>query len=152
MTSWKQLQSSQLLRPHKSSRQELEGLFAVAERSLKDASVTALSDDGRFLMAYTAAYQLSTIALHASGYQAHGDDHHKVTFSALPVAMGGQFTLTSDYFDRCRKKRNNLQYDNANVTSTSEAEELLKRVERFREELIDWLRGKHAHLLPAKVL
>src|SRR4051794_7747526 len=107
MPTLKQLESSRLVRPHETSRAEIETLFAVVERNLTDAAVPQLSDDGRFYMAYSAAFQLSTIVLFASGFEAHGDDHHKVTFSTLPITIASHMTLLSDYLERCRRKRNN---------------------------------------------
>ena len=148
MSTLKQLESSRLVRPHKSSLGEIETQFAVVARNLSDASVPQLSDDGRFLMAYNAAFALSTIALLASGFQAHGDDHHKVTFSTLPATMGNHMTFLADYLDRCRRKRNNIQYDQVNVATKSEAEELYKKVLTFRADVLEWLEGNHPQLAP----
>lgn len=146
MSTWKKIEGSRLVRSHATSPAEIATHMASAERNLRDASVPALSDDGRFLMAYNAAFQLATIALFASGYQAHGDDHHKTTFSALPLAMGASFTLLADYLDRCRRKRNNIQYDQINVATASEADELYKRTLQFRVDLLSWLSKSHPTL------
>lgn len=135
-----------MVRPHASSREQIQVHLAAADRNLSDAAVAALSDDGRFLMAYNAAYQLSTIALLASGYQPHGDDHHKTTFSALPVAMGAKLTMLADYFDRCRRKRNNIQYDQVNVATKSEADELFMKTQQFKTAVIQWLATTHPEL------
>lgn len=148
MSTLKQLQSSRMVRPHKTSKAEIETLFAVVARNLSDATVPQLSDDGRFLMAYSAAFQLSTIALVASGLEAHGDDHHKTTFSTLPATMGSHMTLTSDYLERCRRKRNNIQYDQINVATKSEADELYKKVLTFKAEVLRWLSENHPQLSP----
>jgi len=148
MTTLKQLESSRLVRPHKSSLSEIETLLAVVERNLSDAAVSQLSDDGRFYMAYSAAFQLSTIALLASGFQAHGDDHHKVTFSTLPATIGSHMTFLADYFERCRRKRNNIQYDQVNVATKSETEELYKESLEFRTAVLDWLSNNHPKLTP----
>jgi uncharacterized protein (UPF0332 family) len=137
-----------MVRPHPPSRTEIALHLSVADRDLRDAEVPELSDDGKFRMAYSAAYQLSTIALFASGYEAHGEDHHKTTFSALPVAMGVQATMLSDYLERCRRKRNNIQYDQVNVASKSEADELALKTKAFRADLLKWLAQTHPHLLP----
>ena len=70
MATWKQLENSRMVRPHPPSRAEITLHLSVADRDLRDAEVPELSDDGKFRMAYSAAYQLSTIALFASGYEA----------------------------------------------------------------------------------
>jgi hypothetical protein len=149
MATWKQLESSRMVKAHKTSASEIETHFAVVDRNMADAAIPQLSDDGRFLMAYNAAFHLSTIVLFASGFEAHGDDHHKVTFSALPTAMGPQVTLHADYFDRCRRKRNNIQYDQVNVATKSESDELYKKVLQFETDVTDWLSKHHPELLQA---
>jgi hypothetical protein len=120
----------------------------MADRFLHDAGVSGLSDDSRFLMAYLAVYQLATAVLFASGYEAHGDDHHKTTFSVLPVAMGSGVTMSADYFERCRRKRNNIQYDQVNVATKSEADELCKKSAEFRQLVTEWIRREHPGLCP----
>lgn len=147
MSSWKKLESSRLVRPHVTSPAEISIHLASADRNLKDAAVPALSEDGRFLMAYNAAFQFATIAILSSGYQPHGDDHHKTTFAALPLAMGASYTFFADYLDRCRRKRNNIQYNQVNVATTSEADELYKRTSEFRTELLSWLSKSHPRLV-----
>jgi uncharacterized protein (UPF0332 family) len=100
-------------------------------------------------MAYLAVYQLATVVLFASGYEAHGDDHHKTTFAALSVGMGAVVTMVADYFERCRRKRNNIQYDQVNVATKSEADELVKKAGEFQQAVTKWLAQTHPGLCPA---
>jgi hypothetical protein len=44
-------------------QQEFDAMVASAKRSLNDATVEAVSDDGRFLSAYGATHALSLAAL-----------------------------------------------------------------------------------------
>lgn len=76
-------------RPHKTSQKEVADLLQVVNRDLVDAAVTQLSADRRFAIAYNAALQLATIALHAAGYRAVGSAHHWVTFQVLPEIRAG---------------------------------------------------------------
>jgi hypothetical protein len=48
------------IRPHRTNRQEIAGLFQVVERDLADAAIVALSADRRFATAYNAALQAAT--------------------------------------------------------------------------------------------
>jgi uncharacterized protein (UPF0332 family) len=144
--SWKQLENSRLVRPHSTSKAEIQTHLAMARRFLSDSGAAGLSDDSRFLMAYLAVYQLATVVLFASGYEAHGDDHHKTTFSALPVGLGAQVTMHADYFERCRRKRNNIQYDQVNVATKSEADELVKKADEFQQIVTRWLAQAHPQL------
>jgi hypothetical protein len=54
----------------------------------------------------------------------------------------------ADYFDTCRRKRNLLDYDTANVVSDTEAKELLQKVEEFRHLLEAWIKNHHPIFAP----
>lgn len=54
------------LRPHVCSRQEIQNLFAVVDRELRDCAAKGLSDDWRFGI---AALQGAHAALAAAGYE-----------------------------------------------------------------------------------
>lgn len=88
------------------------------------------------------------LPLYASGYEPHGDDHHKNTFQALPVAMGDSVTILADYFDRCRRKRSNIDYDAVDIATESEAAELCKKTRAFRQQVVDWLLKHHPEICP----
>ena len=149
MSTWRKLESARIVRPHATSREEIEVQFAAVDRNLRDADIHDVSADNRFSMAYGAARRLATIALFASGYEPHGDDHHKNTFQALPVAMGDTVTMLADYLDRCRRKRSNIDYDAVDIATESEAAELCKKVRAFRQQVLDWLLKNHPALCPA---
>jgi hypothetical protein len=55
------------LKTHKTSRQEIADLFAVADRDLKACRTPELIADWRFNIAYNAALQLACAALAAAG-------------------------------------------------------------------------------------
>lgn len=135
-------------RPHKTSQKEVADLLQVVNRDLVDAAVTQLSADRRFAIAYNAALQLATIALHAAGYRAVGSAHHWVTFQVLPEIMGHEAQARADYFDQCRSKRNSTDYDRAGEISSREVEEILEEVRPFRTDLLAWLQRNHPKLLP----
>src|SRR5438552_13248178 len=86
--TWQGLLQAQRIKPHRSSRQELDDLRDVIERDLQDAGVRALSPDRRFATAYNAALQLAKIVIACSGYRVVGSGHHLTTFEALEIAMG----------------------------------------------------------------
>ena len=54
----------------------------------------------------------------------------------------------ADYFETCRRKRNLLDYDAANVTSDTEAQELLQKAQDFRQLVEDWIKQRHPTLTP----
>jgi hypothetical protein len=76
------------LKEHRTSRQEIAGLFAVADRDLKDCRTPDLSSDWQFNIAYNAALQLATAALAAAGYQAERAGHHYRVIHSLEFTLG----------------------------------------------------------------
>ena len=53
----------------KAQREDIQRLLSAAERNLRDASVTAISDENRFDAAYKCIMQCSMVGLWASGYR-----------------------------------------------------------------------------------
>jgi len=141
------LQAQDRLRPHKTSQEEILQMLRIAERDLEDATVTGLSSDRRFLIAYDAALTLATIPLYCSGYETHGAGHHWMTFLVLPDVMGPECRELADYFELCRTKRNVGTYDRGGQISQSEAEELIAEVADFKSAVEDWLLTNHPNLI-----
>jgi hypothetical protein len=129
------------------SRTEIKDLRAVVHRNLADAQIKKLSEDGRFGHAYDAARILANIIVRASGYRvkSEGGGHYN-TFLALKMA-DPTFAKKSVYLDSCRRKRNNFLYEQANVVSHTEAEELIWHASGFSLEVDVWLKKHHPNLL-----
>jgi len=138
--TWNELENQRRIVREPTTKFEIDELRALAERNLKDAALPLLSADGRFSMAYNAARTLANIAIRASGYRVKqtGGAHYN-TFLALPLAMGSSFDTFADYFDGCRKSRNDLSYGAAYVVSNSDATELLEKTIAFRAIVEKWL-------------
>ena len=49
----------------------------------------------------------------------------------------------ADYFETCRRKRNSIDYDSAEVTTETEAQELLQKASGFREMIEEWIAKRH---------
>jgi hypothetical protein len=97
----------------------------VVNRDLKDAELDGLSEDRRFAIAYNAVLQISKIAIACSGYRVSSTrtGHHRTTFEAVKYALGTQEAENlADYFETCRRKRNFVDYDSAEIVSETEAE------------------------------
>jgi uncharacterized protein (UPF0332 family) len=121
----------------------LRALHAVADRDLRDAKIPELSADRRFATAYNAVLQLATMVVACEGYRVVGLAHHQTTLRAFEVAMGAQASALAAYFETCRRKRNQVDYDMANVATESEAEDLVQKAEEFRGLVKSWIRGRH---------
>jgi uncharacterized protein (UPF0332 family) len=141
--TWQDLLTARRVRAHKTSPQEIHDLRAVVERDLKDAKLEDLSDDRRFATAYNAVLQLAKIVIALRGYRVTGLGHHQTAFQALEIAMGRAIVPFSSYFDRCRRQRNQVDYDMANAATEAEADLLVQKAEEFQRLVEAWIRKKH---------
>jgi hypothetical protein len=142
--TWQQLLAASRIHTHKTGSQELAGLRAVVARDLKDAAITELSEDRRFATAYNAVLQLAKMVIACAGYRVSAKQgHHETTFVALGLAIGQSAANLVDYFDTCRRKRNAVDYNLANVVTETELTELLEKAGQFRELVEDWISKTH---------
>ena len=131
------------MKAHKTSQEELQALYAVVERDLNDARIPELSTDRRFATAYNAVPQLATMVIACAGYRVVGLGHHQTTLRAFSIAMGASVSGYAAHFEQCRRKRNQVDYDMANVASESEAEDLLEKAQEFKELVRTWIKKHH---------
>lgn len=127
---------------HRTSAEEMSALRSVVDRDLQDAGVAALSADRRFATAYNAALQLSKMALAAAGYRlSKGHGGHERAFDVVRyVVTTEEIQDLCDYFDTCRRKRNDVDYDFADVVSEMELEEILTEVSAYRVLIEEWIK------------
>lgn len=124
-------------------------LLGLVDRDIADGSLEKISSDGRFEHAYSAMRTLCQLALHAEGYRVHkGQPGHERVIESLKYTLGPEWNDQADYFDLCRRTRNSLMYDRADVVSQTDADELLESAKKLREAVIAWLRSKHTDLVP----
>jgi hypothetical protein len=136
-------QNNGWLKPHRSSKAEIEALFAIVERDVADARNSKLSSDWKFGIAYNAALKLCTILLAASGYRAEKNLQHYRTIAAVPLVLGPDQSESAIFLETCRVKRNSAEYDYVGVVSVAEAEELLLFVQEFRIVVLNWMKLNH---------
>ena len=137
------------LKRHRPSAGEIRDLLAVADRHLRDASLSELSDDGRLTAAYGAVPALATIVIGASGYRVgRVPGHHRLTIDLLPVLVGAHERSRASYFDACRRKRNQADYERAGAATTAEVEALIEAAAEFRQDVLMWLESDHPLLAP----
>lgn len=113
----KQLEQEGKIRSHRTSKKEIQDIFALIKRDMEDASSVTISYDRRYATIYNAALNLTTILLYCRGYQSYGKAHHFTTFQVMKLILGQDYEELADYFDSCRLKRNTLDYDLAGVIS-----------------------------------
>lgn len=140
------LEAGRLVR-HRTSKQELEALRAAIERNLSDAGLAGLSADNRFGLAYEAALLAAKLAIHAAGYRVKAvPGAHRTTFDALGLALGPTHQDRVDYFELCRRRRNELSYEAANIVTARQAAEILGEARQLVLSVEEWIRTHHGHL------
>jgi len=144
--TWKEIEAQGRAARHKTSRKELDDLREAAERNLRDAALPNLSADNSFGMAYEGALLISKIAIACVGYRVKGPGAHQTTFLGLELALGENASDASKYFERCRRKRNDLSYERAGIVSALEAEEILREAALLRDQVEAWISEHHPGL------
>lgn len=83
------------------------------------------------------------MAVAGAGYRTSGMGHHQTTFEAAELALGAGSAAFTAYFDACRRKRNTVDYDRAQVATGTEATEILKRAKDFLALTEGWISQNH---------
>lgn len=145
--SWKKLLQDNKVHRHTTSRQELNEIRRLVARDLTDAAIPALSEDRRFATAYNAALQTAKMAIACAGYRiASVPGHHRLTFEGAKLALGKPAEHLADYFDSCRRKRNEIDYTGATIATTTEADELLLHAKSFLKLVEAWINSTYPAL------
>ena len=134
------------LTKHQSSREEIQSLFGVVDRDLRECHAQGLGADWRFAIAYNAALQAATAALAAAGYHATRDSHHYRVFQSLEYTIHAETKLVHR-LDAFRKKRNLSSYELGGTVSEGEAKEMAADAADLRCAVERWIRAEHPELL-----
>jgi hypothetical protein len=130
----------------------IQQLFALADREIGDATVEALSAEGRFEHAYNAALQLCMIPLRSSGYRVpKGESGHKRTIESLRYTLGESQAETAVCLERYSRERGRTVYEQTGIVTRQDVEDLLSIARQLRTEVIEWLRATHPGLLPPRL-
>ena len=134
------------LKPHESSKLEIERLLAAAERALTDARVASLSADTRLDIAYRAIMQAAMTAMLANGYRPATSEagHHQLLIQALPKTVG----MPADrvrVLDAYRAARNQSDYRGIPV-SDAVAKECAADAAALLQQVRAWLAAHRPEL------
>jgi len=133
---------------HKTTREEIRDLFAVAERDLKDSAVAGISPDTQLGLAYNAALQVCAAALAAAGYRASRERKHYLTLQSAAYTIGADAKLVTR-LDAFRKKRNVGDYERVGSTSQKEADELREIAKNLCDRVRSWIQQSHPEFISA---
>ena len=64
----------------------------------------------------------------------------------MVVALGTVIRDQADFFELCRRKRNDLSYEAAGIVTDRQARETLAEAKRLISAVEDWVRLKHPGL------
>ena len=134
------------IQPHSTNPQEVRGMVRAARRDLRDAAVRSVSADRRFAVAYQVALGAARIVMFAEGYRPTGEGQHAAAFDFLAQMADAKLSAPAGYFDRCRVRRHRIDYDQVNVVSETEADQLLSEATGFLDAVLAWLRRSHPAL------
>lgn len=125
------------LKKHKTTSEEIENLFDVAKRCIKDASQESISLDLRFVSAYQGALACAEALLYCLGYEAPRNSYHYMTWDALKNIPDEYINNAIAIFNDAKQKRSNAFYDRTDVVSKGEFEELLEEARKFVKYIKD---------------
>jgi hypothetical protein len=136
------------LRPHAASRGELERLYRVVRRDLREAAKSKIDADWRFAMAYNAALQSAAAALYSAGYEATkgGGAHHR-TIESILLTVGDEDDCVAQ-LQTFRAKRGGGIYEETDVATDAELTALRELAARLFDRVRAWVAANHAALAP----
>jgi hypothetical protein len=138
------LLANKRLKGHAATPAEIADLRAVVDRDLQDARLSGLSPDRGFATAYNAALQVAQMVVLCAGYRvAAVPGHHVTAFQATEATMGSSVSRLMAYFEVCRRKRNQVDYDGTGIATDTEAAELIVKAEEFLLLAENWIAGNH---------
>ncbi len=144
--TWRELEDQGRAARHVTSKRELDDLRAVVDRNLRDAAIAGISPDNSLGLACEAALLAAKMAIACAGYRVKGAGAHQATFTGLELALGRRASRAAAYFERCRRKRNDLSYERASLVSRIEAKEILREAARLRDDVEAWIAERHPTL------
>lgn len=77
-----------------------------------------------------------------------GLGHHYTTFRAVELALGDEASSFVSYFEQCRKKGNQVDYDIVDVVTDADADDLLEKVMEFETFVNRWIAKRHPEFTP----
>ena len=142
--SWTQLLANKDAQKHTTSKPELDNMRELIARDLADAALAGLSADRRFATAYNAALQAANMAIACAGYRITARiGHHKLSLECATLALGKSAESLTDYFETCRRKRNQIDYTLSHVATEAEAKEIVTKATEFHALVETWISKNH---------
>jgi uncharacterized protein (UPF0332 family) len=116
------------LKPHKVDRAQIERFLASADKKLASAQkILAFDEEACLQQAYEAMLKASLGFMFSHGFRARSQPGHHIAIiefvrARIDTGHGGLL----DAFDRLRRKRNTVLYDDTGFVSHRDAEQALE--------------------------
>ena len=122
------------IHPFRATREEMARVMDIARRDLAEAEkIQDSSLDWAFPIAYNAVLQACRAYMFHKEYRRASSEAHKATFQFMQIAVDESMKPTIDYFDRTRKKRHRVIYDEPGLVTEKETQQLIKKAREFLE-------------------
>ena len=86
-----------------------------------------------------------------AGYECTASPHPRRIegnpLQVLPLIFGNERKADADYLDRCRTKRNIVEYEYVGAVTGDNAKELVDFVKMLRKDVLVWLKKNHPELI-----
>ena len=116
--------------------EEIDKCLKIAKRDLSLAEKILEDDlDWCFSITYNSIFQACRAYMFSLGYRPTATEAHKTTFEFMELTIEELHKETINYFDRVRKKRHKILYDETGLVTRTEAEKLLQMAEDFVAEI-----------------
>ena len=120
------------IHPFQATQEEIAKVMNIAKRDLVEAEkIQESSLDWSFSIAYNAVLQACRAYMFFKGYRPASSEAHKATFQFMQIAVDESMKQTIDYFDRTRKKRHRVIYDEPGLVTEKETQQLIKKAKEF---------------------
>jgi len=119
------------LNKHTTSKEEIEAIYSVVNRCLKDASIKGLSSDQKFIQSYQAALEAAMALIYCNGYKPTKIGHHYTAWGCIRELLSSEQHQAIELFEKAAKKRNKLNYDTAGLASQGDADVLYDMAHSF---------------------
>jgi hypothetical protein len=125
------------LTPHNADRQQVDRYLSAAERKLVVArKVLALDDEASLQLSYEVMLKAALGFMFSHGVRVRSvPGHHIATIEFVEQRLPRKHAPLLAVFDRLRRKRNAVLYDDEGFVSHQEAEEALRAAHEFIEVL-----------------
>lgn len=111
---------------------EIDKAMEISRRDLNTALEIRLnSPDWAFNIAYNAVLQACKAYMYTKGYRPASSESHKHTFEFMLITTTEPWLTMIEYFDRVRKKRHRVVYDEIGLVSEKELAALLDQAGEF---------------------